>query len=71
MLAQLINGAHGGGVVSAWDIGELDDVTIDVFRGLAEQLPAMQRTHQEWGRRRAEWLAQHPTYRRYGLEVRH
>lgn len=71
LLAQLVNRLHGGAVVSAWDIGELDDVTIDVFRGLVEELPTMQRTHQEWERRRAAWLAQHPTYRQFGLEVRH
>lgn len=70
-LARQINMAHAGAVVSAWDIGELDDSTIDVFVGMVQDLPGMQQAEKNAQTRRAAWLAQHPTYRHFGLEVKH
>jgi len=71
MLAQLINRIHGGTVIAAWEIDELDDATLDVFRGLVNELPDLQQAEKATQAKRLAWLSQHPTYRHFGLEVKH
>jgi hypothetical protein len=69
--AQAINRVHGGAVVSAWDVDELDEATIDVFYGLAHDLPQLQQDEARAQAVRMDWLRKHPTYGKSGLLVRH
>jgi hypothetical protein len=69
--AQAINRVHGGAVVSAWDIDELDEATIDVFYGLVRDLPGIQQDEARAQAVRMEWLRSHPIYGKSGLLVRH
>lgn len=69
--AQAINRAHAGAVVSAWDVGELDEETIDVFIGLVRDLPLRREDEARAQAIRMQWLQSHPSYSRMGLLVRH
>jgi hypothetical protein len=69
--AQTINRVHGGAVVSAWDVDELDEATIDVFYGLVQDLPGIREDEARAQAIRMEWLRKHPTYGKSGLLVRH
>jgi hypothetical protein len=40
-LANMINQAHGGAVIAAWQVGQLDEGTLDAYRRLANDLPKM------------------------------
>ncbi len=40
-LARIINREMGGALVGPWDVGELPEEWLDVFRGLSRELPAM------------------------------
>lgn len=63
-LAKLINLQCGGAIVTPWDIGQLDETWIDVFKGLSK-LPSMRNSYQAFDKRLAQLRAQHPTYRKY------
>lgn len=58
-LARLVNLQSGGAVIAPWQIDELDDVTLDVFRGLAYELPTYQRSAQETESRFEQFRKQH------------
>lgn len=70
-VAQTINRVHGGAVISAWDVDDLDEATIDVFYGLVHDLPQLQQDEARAQAVRMEWLRKHPTYGKTGLLVRH
>ncbi len=46
-LAQMINRACGGAVIAPWQVGELPEDWLDLFRGLTVQLPEMKRARAE------------------------
>lgn len=46
-LAQMINRVSGGAVIAPWQIGELPEDWLDLFRGLVVQLPQMRRARAE------------------------
>jgi hypothetical protein len=71
LAAQIINRVHGGAVVSAWDVGDLDETMIDVFYGLVQDLPELQQGEARAQTVRMEWLRSHPSYGKSGLLVRH
>lgn len=41
-IARIVNRVHGAAVVSAWDVGQLPDEWVDVFIGIAIDLPRKQ-----------------------------
>jgi len=63
-LARLINLQCGGAVITPWEIDELEDEWIEVFRGMAE-IPQLRANYQAFDRRLAEIRSRHPTYRKY------
>lgn len=63
-LAKRINLQCGGAVIAPWDVDQLDEEWIDVFRGLA-RLPDLRANYQAFDRRLAEIRSRHPTYRKY------
>jgi hypothetical protein len=71
LAAQIINRVHGGAVVSAWDVADLDETMIDVFYGLVQDLPQLQQGEARAQTVRMEWLRSHPSYGKSGLLVRH
>jgi hypothetical protein len=68
-IARLCNQLHGGPVVTMWDVGEMDDVTVDFLLAMAIQYPEMQRVSQENEQRRMSWLRSHSSYGKFGLLV--
>jgi len=63
-LARLINVQCGAAFVAPWEVGQLDEEWIDVFKGLAD-LPRMRESYQAFDRKLSEIRAKHPTYRKY------
>jgi hypothetical protein len=68
-IARLCNNLHGGPVVTMWDVGEMDDETVDFLLAMAFEFPEMQRVSQEGEQRRLTWLRSHSTYGKFGLLV--
>lgn len=60
----MINLQSGGAVIAPWDVSQLDEEWIDVFKGLME-LPGLRADYQAFDRRLAEIRGKHPTYRKY------
>jgi len=46
-LAQMINRTCGGAVIAPWQVGELPEDWLDLFRGLVVQLPQMRQARAE------------------------
>jgi hypothetical protein len=63
-LAKLINLQCGGAIITPWDVDQLDEEWIDVFKGLSK-LPSMRENYQAFNKRLAQIRAQHPNYRKY------
>jgi hypothetical protein len=61
-LANNINRASGGAVIAPWQIDELDETWLDVFRVLGDELPTMRDAYQRIKKVKDSWLASHPTY---------
>ena len=61
-LARLINKIHGGAVVTAMEVDQLDETWIDLFIGVGVDLPNMQRRQKAIQARFAEFERSHPTY---------
>lgn len=55
--AQMINRLHGGAVIAAWQVDELDDAWLAALIGMAVELPEMKR-------RQAVIQAEHEKFRR-------
>lgn len=64
-IAQQINRAHGGPVIAAWQVGQLDEGTISLYTGMAWRLPKMRAAAQAVEKRLAELRADF--YRRQNL----
>lgn len=64
-IAQQINRAHGGAVIAAWQVGQLDDATISLYAGLAWKLPQIRAGAQAVEKRLAELRAEF--YKRQNL----
>jgi len=63
-LAKLINLQCAGAVIAPWEVDQLDEEWVDVFKGLAE-LPNLRATYQAFDKRLVEIRSKHPTYRKY------
>ena len=63
-LAKIINLQCGGVVIAPWDVDQLDEEWIDVFKGLLE-LPQLRANYQAFNTKLAEVRRRHPTYRKY------
>ncbi len=63
-LAKMINLFSGGAVIAPWEVDQLDDEWVAVFRGLAS-LTSRRASYQAFEKRLIERRAQHPTYRKY------
>lgn len=61
-LARIINKVHGGPVISAMEIESLDETWVDVFLGIAIELPAKTARQQAIKNKFAEFERSHPTY---------
>ncbi len=46
-IAQRINRLSGGAVIAAWEVDQLPDDVLDVFAGLANDLPVYQKDMQD------------------------
>lgn len=63
-LARIINLQSGGAVIAPWEVDQLDDEWIDVFKGMLE-LPDLRKNYQAFEKKLAEVRMKHPTYRKY------
>lgn len=61
--ARRINALLGGAFVTPWDLGELDEATLDLFESLTVELPGYRKGQQEVESIFAKWRAEHKTYR--------
>jgi len=62
--ARLINWHCGGAVIAPWEVGQLDDHWLNVFKGLQE-LPKLKENFQAFENLLAKRRAENPTYRKY------
>jgi hypothetical protein len=62
-MAQRINHLHGGAVVAAWEVDELDEFWLMALMGLSD-LPRRQGPQKAIDRKFADFRANHPTYRK-------
>lgn len=62
LLARQINQALGGPFVSPWEVGELDDATIDVITSTIKDLPSMQEGLRKIEQVKDRIRRAHPTY---------
>ena len=60
-----MNMAHGGTVVSAWDVYDLPDEFIDACDALVNDLPNMKKGVAKIDAYMAKRRAEHPQYRKY------
>jgi len=67
-IARLINRAHGGPVISAWQVDELDDTWVNVFVGMYEELPKARARQRLIKQKHKEFEASHPNYGKYGTQ---
>jgi len=61
-IARLINKVHGGLVISAMDVDQLDEAWVDVFLGIAIELPHKQERQKIIDNKFREFERTHPTY---------
>lgn len=64
-LARIINRLHGGNVIAAWEVDQLDDVWLDVFLGVGEELPKKQQRQRLIAQKFKEFESEHPTFGKY------
>lgn len=60
--ARMINRLHEAPVVAAWDVEQLDAVWMDVFMGMAYELPAKRKRIETEQERFRKFEQAHPTY---------
>jgi|GEM_PF-4112412 len=53
----MVNEAHGGPVIAAWEVDLLDDTTLDALAGFRRDLPVMTSAMKASESRFAEWRA--------------
>ena len=61
-LARVINRMHGGPVITAWEVEQLTDEWIDLYLGIAVDLPRKQERARAIKKLFNEFEAAHPTY---------
>lgn len=64
LIARRINQVCGGAVIAPWEVGQLDDTTIDLYTAMSTDLPQMQSVLKRSADKMAAWRAKHPTYRK-------
>jgi hypothetical protein len=69
-VARLINRIMGGALVGPWDIGDLDDVTIDAILAFGQDYTKAVEAEREVQRILQKVRDSHPTYRKW-LKARH
>ena len=60
-----MNMAHGGTVISAWEVDDLPDEFIDACDALVNDLPGMKMGNAKIDAYMAKVRAEHPQYRKY------
>jgi len=63
--ARSVNLAHGGTVISAWDIDELPEEFVDACEALVKDLPNIKKGTAKIDAHMAKVRAEHPQYRKY------
>ena len=64
-MARTINAAHGGPVIAAWEVDQLDDTWQDAFRALMFEGESYRKEQAALKAYKDKWLASHPTYGKY------
>lgn len=64
-MASEINQQCGGALIAPWEVGALPDEWINLFEGLALDLPEMRKAEQAVRQRFEKFRQDHPTYRKY------
>lgn len=62
--ARAINTQCGGAVIAPWDVAQLSDDELDVFRGLSVDLPFLQDVKRKKEQVFEDVRKSHPTYRK-------
>ena len=60
----MINIQSGGTVIAAWEVDNLPDEWVDVYLGIATDLPDMQQARQKVQAHMEKHRQSHPTYRK-------
>ena len=60
----MINRVHGGPVIAAWEVGQLDDAWLYALAGVAD-LPRRQAPQRAINQKFEEFRKEHPTYRKH------
>lgn len=65
LIARIINTAHGGTVVGAWEVDLLPDEYVDACRALTLGFPGIQKGMERVEEIMQEHRRNHPQYRKY------
>ena len=60
----MINQVHGGPVIAAWEVGQLDETWLHALNSIAD-LPRKQKPKQALEAKFAQYRRDHPTYRKH------
>ena len=63
--ARAVNQAHGGTVISAWEVDDLPDEFVDACTAMVNDLPNMKKGVAKIDAYMAMVRAEHPQYRKY------
>jgi len=63
--ARAVNMAHGGTVISAWEVDNLPDEFVDACTAIVNDLPGMKKGTRKIEEYMAKVRAEHPQYRKY------
>jgi hypothetical protein len=61
-LARLINAQMPGAAVLPWEVDEIDEIWLDVFRTMTQGGALREEARQRVQTAKANWLSRHPTY---------
>jgi hypothetical protein len=61
-LARLINTQMPGAAVLPWEVDEIDEIWLDVFRTMTQGGALREEARQRVQTAKANWLSRHPTY---------
>lgn len=64
-MARMINKICGGVVIAPWDVGQLSEDELSIFRGLSVDLPERQAYEQKKEKVFEDVRKRHPNYRKY------
>lgn len=62
-IARTINHHHGGAVIAAWQVGQLDTATLDTYMALTSDLPKRRQATAKIDAKKNEIRAQFAKYR--------